>query len=212
MGKVAAGQGTAVWRGTETKTRYCQPLRHRNRHPPRETLNHFYCIELSLLPAERTSKRAPSLSPLPPAGYLFLPLFCLFLPRLSPGHSRPSSFVGPHLPAGYALFPLSPPPVSDGREIIRTRKRSHPFGCPNGISSLIRGFTAEQTNRPRCRRDNIRRTKEGRFLAANFSFAFPSKTSLGLVGGGKREFLCDAGYIFLSQQSSSGESGFIGEK
>lgn len=62
MGKVAAGQGTAVWRGTETKTRYCQPLRHRNRHPPRETLNHFYCIELSLLPAERTSKRAPSLS------------------------------------------------------------------------------------------------------------------------------------------------------
>lgn len=149
MGKVAAGQGAAVWRGTETKTRYCQPLRHRNRHPPRETLNHFYCIELSLLPAERTSKRAPSLSLLSPA--ISLPLFCLFLPRLSPGHSRPSSFVGPRLPAGYALFPFSSRPVpslppavpADGREIIRTRKRSHPFGCPNGISSLIRGFTAE---------------------------------------------------------------------
>lgn len=118
MGKVAAGQGTAVWRGTETKTRYCQPLRHRNRHPPRETLNHFYCIELSLLPAERTSKRAPSLSRAPPAVYLFLPLFCLFLPRLSPGHSRPSSFVGPRLPAGYALFPFSPrlpPPLLSPR-------------------------------------------------------------------------------------------------
>lgn len=51
-----------VVHGTETKTRHCQPLRHRNRHPPRETLNHFYCIELSLLPAERTSKRVFSLS------------------------------------------------------------------------------------------------------------------------------------------------------
>lgn len=59
---MTAGRGTAVRCGTETKTRHCQPLRHRNRHPPRETLNHFYCIELSLLPAERTSKRAFSLS------------------------------------------------------------------------------------------------------------------------------------------------------
>lgn len=41
----------------KTKTRHCQPLRHRNRYPPRETLNHFYCIELSLLPTLRTSKR-----------------------------------------------------------------------------------------------------------------------------------------------------------
>lgn len=161
-----------VRHGTETKTRHCQPLRHRNRHPPRETLNHFYCIELSLLPAERTSKRV-----FPPsrAHTLFLSLS----PGLSLSSSRafrqviPSPLVlRPRLPAGYALFPFFPLPSPrlrrPGREIIRTRKRSHPFGCPNGISSLIRGFTAGQTNRPRCRRDNIRRTKEGRFLAELF--------------------------------------------
>lgn len=170
---MAAGRGTAAQRGTETKTHHCQPLRHRNRHPPRETLNHFYCIELSLLPAERTSKRAFSLShplSLPPArgSYLSPPLS-----RLSPGHSQPSSFVLAFLPVTLS-FPFCPPPLPSprlrrpGREIIRTRKRSHPFGCPNGISSLIRGFTAGQTNRPRCRRDNIRRTKEDRFLAELF--------------------------------------------
>lgn len=170
-----------VRHGTETKTRHCQPLRHRNRHPPRETLNHFYCIELSLLPAERTSKRVFSLSfslsrthttplSLPPAWAI-----SFLLSRLSPGHSQPSSFVLAFLPVTLS-FPFCPPPSPSvspslrrpGREIIRTRKRSHPFGCPNGISSLIRGFTAGQTNRPRCRRDNIRRTKEGRFLAELF--------------------------------------------
>lgn len=85
-----------MWRGTETKTRHCQPLRHRNRHPLRETLNHFYCIELSLLPAERTSKRVLSFSPShgDVSLSLSLPLSpSLFLPRLSPGHSRPSSFA-----------------------------------------------------------------------------------------------------------------------
>lgn len=162
-----------VWRGTETKTRYCQPLRHRNRHPPRETLNHFYCIELSLLPAERTSKRALSLFRAPPAGYLFSPSF-LSLPPAPFARSFPALVLRRSSPScrlrSLSLFAPSPslpsvPLVSDGREIIRTRKRSHPFGCPNGISSLIRGFTAEQTNRPRCRRDNIRRTKEDHFLA-----------------------------------------------
>lgn len=48
-------------------------LRHRNQHPPRETLNHFYCIELSLLPAERTSNRTPS--PCPPAVPFIVPPF-----------------------------------------------------------------------------------------------------------------------------------------
>lgn len=170
--------------GTETKTRHCQPLRHRNRHPPRETLNHFYCIELSLLPAERTSKRAFSLSlsfSLTHTQHTRARPLSLFpawassflLPRLSPGHSQPSSFVLAFLPVTLSFpfcLPVSPSPRlrRPGREIIRTRKRSHPFGCPNGISSLIRGFTAGQTNRPRCRRDNIRRTKEGRFLAELF--------------------------------------------
>lgn len=90
-------------RGTETKTRHCQPLHHRNRHPPRETLNHFYCIELSLLPAERTSKRAFSLSLLlPPARAI-----SLLLSRLSPGHSlvlRPRAFLSVTL-----SFPFYPP-------------------------------------------------------------------------------------------------------
>lgn len=95
----------------ETKTRHCQPPRHRNRHPPRETLNHFYCIELSLLPAARTSKRRP-----------------LF-------HFRDSS---PR---------LSQPPTTTEAQIIRARKHSHPFGCPNGISSLIRKFTSARSPR-----------------------------------------------------------------
>lgn len=106
---MAAGRGTAARRGTETKTHHCQPLRHRNRHPPRETLNHFYCIELSLLPAERTSKRAFSLShplSLPPARGLSL---SSSLARLSPGHSQPSSFVLAFLPVTLS-FPFCPPP------------------------------------------------------------------------------------------------------
>lgn len=156
---MAASQGTAVWCGTETKTHHCQPLRHRNRHPPlRETLNHFYCIELSLLPAERTSKRAPSrflslsLSlTLSSWDILFFPL-----PPAPFARSLPALVLRPRLPAGYALFPflhtpfppplLSPRLLRPGREIIRTRKLSHPFGCPNGISSLIRGFTAAGAN------------------------------------------------------------------
>lgn len=187
---MAASRGTAAWRGTETKTHHCQPLRHRNRHPPlRETLNHFYCIELSLLPAERTSKRAlslllaPSFPPFTPCRGISL---SLFLSRLSPGHSRPSFFVLAFLPVTFSFpfcAPLSLPHLSPrlrrpGREIIRTRKLSHPFGCPNGISSLIRGFTAGQTNRPRCRRDNIRRTKEGHFLAELFIRAVSSSRYL----------------------------------
>lgn len=101
-----------VRHGTETKTRHCQPLRHRNRHPPRETLNHFYCIELSLLPAERTSKRVFSLSlslflvhplSLPPAWAI-----SFLLSRLSPGHSQPSSFVLAFLPVTLS-FPFCPP-------------------------------------------------------------------------------------------------------
>lgn len=107
---MAAGRGTAARRGTETKTHHCQPLRHRNRHPPRETLNHFYCIELSLLPAERTSKRAFSLShplSLPPARGLSLSS------SLAPfARSFPALVLRPRLPAGYALFPFLPPPVS----------------------------------------------------------------------------------------------------
>lgn len=144
-------RGTAVWRGTETKTCHCQPLRHRNRHPLRETLNHFYCIELSLLPAERTSKRVLSFSLSHGDVSLSFSLFLLLsssraFRQVIPG-PRPSR---PRLPAGYALFPFLPRLRRPGRrEIIRTRKRSHPFGCPNGISSLIRGFTAGQTNRPR---------------------------------------------------------------
>lgn len=168
---MAAGRGTAARRGTETKTHHCQPLRHRNRHPPRETLNHFYCIELSLLPAERTSKRAFSLSSsFSPSrsGAISLLLSRAF--RQVIPSPRPSSSPSCRL-RSLSLF--APPPRlprlrRPGREIIRTRKRSHPFGCPNGISSLIRGFTAGQTNRPRCRRDNIRRTKEDRFLAELF--------------------------------------------
>jgi len=185
-----------VRRGTETKTHHCQPLRHRNRHPPRETLNHFYCIELSLLPAERTSKRAFSLSSSFSSSHpsylslsfsLSLSLF-FSLPSSSRAFRQvipsPSSFVLTFLPVTLS-FPFCPPPTRlrrPGREIIRTRKRSHPFGCPNGISSLIRGFTAGQTNRPRCRRDNIRRTKEDRFLAELFirrvSFSRESRYSL----------------------------------
>lgn len=108
---MAAGRGTAARRGTETKTHHCQPLRHRNRHPPRETLNHFYCIELSLLPAERTSKRAFSLSlilflSLPLGGYLSPPLS-----RLSPGHSQPSSFVLAFLPVTLSFPFCLPPPL-----------------------------------------------------------------------------------------------------
>lgn len=177
--EVAASRG---WCGTETKTHHCQPLRHRNRHPPlRETLNHFYCIELSLLPAERTSKRALSL--------LLALLFpsrrdislALFLPRLSPGHSRPSFFVLAFLSVTLSFpfctplsLPLPFPRLRrPGREIIRTRKLSHPFGCPNGISSLIRGFTAGQTNRPRCRRDNIRKRATS---WPNFSFGTVSSS------------------------------------
>lgn len=115
--EVAASRGTAAWRGTETKTHHCQPLRHRNRHPPlRETLNHFYCIELSLLPAERTSKRALSLllapSSLPLPGYL-----SLALPPAPFARSLPALVLRPRLPAGYVLFPFlrtpfPPPPVS----------------------------------------------------------------------------------------------------
>ena len=123
---MAAGRGTEVRRGTETKTHHCQPLRHRNRHPPRETLNHFYCIELSLLPAERTSKRAFSLSSSFSPSYpsylslslsfsLSLFLSPLLLSRLSPGHSQPF-VLRPHLPAGYALFlflsPAYPSPTA----------------------------------------------------------------------------------------------------
>lgn len=126
--------------GAETKTRYCQPLRHRNHHPPRETLNHFYCIELSLLPAERTSKRVLSVPFLLPS--VFLPPFVqvipspwlvlAFLPTTSP--PPPPPVPTHHLRTLFVLLAR--------REIIRTRKRSHPFGCPNGISSLIREFTA----------------------------------------------------------------------
>lgn len=166
---MATGWGTTAWCRTETKTHHCQPLHHRNRHPLRETLNHFYCIELSLLPAERTSKRALSLSFLPS---LSLSLFELSLfssrafRQVIPG-SRPSFSPSCRL-RSLSLFAPSPRLQRPGREIIRTRKRSHPFGCPNGISSLIREFTVEQTNRPRCRQDNIWRTKEGHFLAELF--------------------------------------------
>lgn len=102
-------RGTAVWRGTETKTRHCQPLRHRNRHPLRETLNHFYCIELSLLPAERTSKRVLSFFLSHGDVSLSLSLFLLLsssraFRQVIPG-PRPSR---PRLPAGYALFPFLP--------------------------------------------------------------------------------------------------------
>lgn len=177
-----------VRHGTETKTRHCQPLHHRNRHPPRETLNHFYCIELSLLPAERTSKRVFSLSlfhthplslPPPPGGYLFPP-------RAPFARSFPALVLRPRLPAGYALFPFLPPRLPrlrrPGREIIRTRKRSHPFGCPNGISSLIRGFTAGQTNRPRAVAEIIFGGRKRAASWPNFSFAAcPSQRSRYLL-------------------------------
>lgn len=130
-GKSGGGSGDGGAHGTETKTRHCQPLRHRNRHPPRETLNHFYCIELSLLPAERTSKRAFSLSLSLSHAHTDtrarpLSLFpawasSFLLPRLSPGHSQPSSFVLAFLPVTLSFpfcLPVSPSPrlpVSDGR-------------------------------------------------------------------------------------------------
>lgn len=108
---MAAGRGTAVRCGTETKTRHCQPLRHRNRHPPRETLNHFYCIELSLLPAERTSKRAFSLS------LSFSPscLGCLSLPlafRQVIPSPRPSSSPSCRLRSLSLFTPVSPSPTA----------------------------------------------------------------------------------------------------
>lgn len=114
---MATGWGTAAWCGTETKTHHCQPLHHRNRHPLRETLNHFYCIELSLLPAERTSKRALSLSFLPSLS-LSLRAISLFLPRLSPGHSRLSSFVLAFLPVtlSFPFCPVSPSPTAGPRD------------------------------------------------------------------------------------------------
>lgn len=104
---MAAGRGMVVRHGTETKTRHCQPLHHRNRHPPRETLNHFYCIELSLLPAERTSKRVFSLSLTHPLSHPPARAISFLLSRLSPGHSRPSSFVLAFLPVTLS-FPFCP--------------------------------------------------------------------------------------------------------
>lgn len=147
------GSGVASGYGAETKTRYCQPLRHRNHHPPRETLNHFYCIELSLLPAERTSKRVLSVPFSPfvssfPLRTGYVPLLVV-RPRLSATAAAAATVTPP--PYLHTLFVLLA-----RCEIIRTRKRSHPFGCPNGISSLIREFTASLTNCPThpSRRDN----------------------------------------------------------
>lgn len=133
--EVAASRGTAAWRGTETKTHHCQPLRHRNRHPPlRETLNHFYCIELSLLPAERTSKRALSLllapsSPLPLhplPGYLSL--------------SRSSS---------RAFRQVTPGPRSSSSPSCRLRSLSlfaHPFPSPHPVSPSPTTGPRDNTN------------------------------------------------------------------
>lgn len=146
--------GAASGCGAETKTRYCQPLRHRNHHPPRETLNHFYCIELSLLPAERTSKRVLSVPFSALSPFVFLPTDPTDTQPPPPpphlvvrtGYSLPSlvlAFLFPSTCTTATLFVLLA-----RREIIRTRKRSHPFGCPNGISSLIREFTAALTNCP----------------------------------------------------------------
>lgn len=84
--------------GFETKTRHCQALRHRNHHPPRETLNHFYCIELSLLPVERTSKRPP-LSPSLLLHFLFLS------PRTSTSPTSLPSFLRLAWPSHGAPFP-----------------------------------------------------------------------------------------------------------
>lgn len=113
---MAAGRGTAARRGTETKTHHCQPLRHRNRHPPRETLNHFYCIELSLLPAERTSKRAFSLSlshplSLPPARGAISLLLSRAFRQVIPS-PRPSSSPSCRLRSLSLFAPPPPPPVS----------------------------------------------------------------------------------------------------
>lgn len=80
----------------ETKTRHCQALRHRNHHPPRETLNHFYCIELSLLPTVRTSKRALSpftLSLFPSLSLHFSLLFCIYCQLRSSSFSLVQFFI-----------------------------------------------------------------------------------------------------------------------
>lgn len=117
----------------ETKTRHCQALRHRNRHPPRETLNHFYCIELSLLAPgrERLNAPAPLVAPPPPAPPA-APADAILLFQPGPGES----FLSTRLERASAA------------QIMRPRKHSHPFGCPNGITSLIREFTREGRRPP----------------------------------------------------------------
>lgn len=106
-GKEAMG-GTSGGCEVETKTRHCQLLHHRNHHPPGETLNHFYCIELSLLQAGRTSKRAFSLFPFSPLlDYSFGYFISYPIPR---SHTRTRAHTDKHVRPGFGcsflLYPL----------------------------------------------------------------------------------------------------------
>lgn len=114
------------------------------------------------------------------------------LARLSPGHSQPSSFVLAFLPVTLSFpfcLPVSPVSPTAGPGDNTNAKAFTPLWLPKWNKFFNSRIYRRANESPaRCRRDNIRRTKEDRFLAELFirgvsfskiSVLTKSKTSFG---------------------------------